>query len=175
MRWEQYQHQAQQYWPWTKECLNPLCAKFFKKGQKHIFTFYVIPPHLHVTGSWNPSSSKTRIYQFYIVNIMGADVLATQGARASATMILTLLNQVNSVPGHKGLKTCMSSCIFRFWHWIKIISFNIWARYFEGNFKGTLWNSTQNISPIQWEMCILLRVQNSILFLYKWYEKSVKW
>ena len=69
----------------------------------------------------------------------------------------------------------MSSCIFRFWHWIKIISFNIWARYFEGNFKDTLWNSTQNISPIHWEMCILLRVQNSILFMYKWYEKSVKW
>ena len=26
---------------------------------------------------------------FYIINIMAADVLATQGARASATMILT--------------------------------------------------------------------------------------
>ena len=29
---------------------------------------------------------------------MGADVLATQGARASTAMILTLLNQNNSVP-----------------------------------------------------------------------------
>ena len=28
---------------------------------------------------------------------MGADVLATQGAKASATMILTILNQINSV------------------------------------------------------------------------------
>ena len=32
------------------------------------------------------------------VNVMGADVLATQGARASAAMILTSLNQNNSVP-----------------------------------------------------------------------------
>ena len=37
---------------------------------------------------------------FYIVNIMGADVLATQGARALATMILSMLNQNNSVPAH---------------------------------------------------------------------------
>ena len=50
---------------------------------------HVIPPHWHDTGSWNPSSSRTRTYIFYTVNIMGADVLATQGARASATMILT--------------------------------------------------------------------------------------
>ena len=35
---------------------------------------------------------------------MVADVLATQGARASATMILTWLNQDNSVPTHLGLK-----------------------------------------------------------------------
>ena len=35
-----------------------------------------------------------------MVNIMGADVLATQGAMASATMILTMLNQINSVPAH---------------------------------------------------------------------------
>ena len=38
---------------------------------------------------------------------MGADVLAMQGARASATMIFTVLNQINSVPRTlriKGLK-----------------------------------------------------------------------
>ena len=32
----------------------------------------------------------SRTYLFYIVNIMGADVLAMQRARASATMILKL-------------------------------------------------------------------------------------
>ena len=31
---------------------------------------------------------------------MGADVLVMQGARASATMIFTVLNQINSVPAH---------------------------------------------------------------------------
>ena len=51
------------------------------------------------TNSWNPSSSKTRTCLFYIVSIMGADVLATQGARTSATMMFTVLNQINSVPG----------------------------------------------------------------------------
>ena len=33
-----------------------------------------------------------------MVNIMGTNVLATQGARASATMIFTMLNRINSVP-----------------------------------------------------------------------------
>ena len=37
-----------------------------------------------------PQVSKIRTYLFYIVNIMGADVLPTQGARASATMIMTV-------------------------------------------------------------------------------------
>ena len=32
-----------------------------------------------------------------MVNIMGADVLATQEARASATVIFTILNGINSV------------------------------------------------------------------------------
>ena len=37
-------------------------------------------------------------YLFYIVNIMAADGLATQGATASATTILNMLNRINSVP-----------------------------------------------------------------------------
>ena len=37
-----------------------------------------------------------------MINILGADVLVTQGARASATMIFTLLNQINSVPERQG-------------------------------------------------------------------------
>ena len=42
--------------------------------------------------------SKKRTNLFYIVNIIGVDVQATQGAMASATMKFTLLNQINSVP-----------------------------------------------------------------------------
>ena len=70
----------------------------FQGEQKHIFTFHAIPPYWHDTDSWKPSSGKTRTYIFYVANIMGAEVLATQGASASATMILTLLNGTNLVP-----------------------------------------------------------------------------
>ena len=46
---------------------------------------------------------KTSSYLFYIADIMGADVLATRGVRASATMILTMLNRNNSVPAREAL------------------------------------------------------------------------
>ena len=36
---------------------------------------------------------------------MGVDVLATQGARASATMIFTVLSRINSVPARQRLST----------------------------------------------------------------------
>ena len=55
----------------------------------NVFTFHVMSPHWQVIGSLNPSSYKTRTYLFCIVNIMVADVLATQGDRTSATLILT--------------------------------------------------------------------------------------
>ena len=73
----------------SKQRINPLHAKFFT-GNKNIFLHFM--PYLHSDmpqGSWNPSSSKTRTHLFYKINIMAADVLATKGARASATMILT--------------------------------------------------------------------------------------
>ena len=76
------------FWQWKDACkfLNPLRAKFFRGNIKHIFPFYVIPPHWYDTGGWNPSSNKTRTYSFYIVSIMAAGVLATQGARTSAAI-----------------------------------------------------------------------------------------
>ena len=87
--------------------VNPLHAIFVIGNIKMYLQFISF---LHIdrthTGSWNPLSCKTRTYLFYIVNIMGADVLATQGARASATMILTnimtMLNRNNSVLAHYG-------------------------------------------------------------------------
>ena len=72
----------------------------FADGTKPIFTFYVIHPHWHDTSSLDTSSSKVRIYLFYMVNIKGVDDLVTQGARASETMILTQINRDNSVPTH---------------------------------------------------------------------------
>ena len=38
--------------------------------------------------------------------------------------------------------------------------FNVWVGCFVWNFKGTLWNSTQNILPIHWKMCILFTSEN---------------
>ena len=69
--------------------VNPLHSSF-PREHKYILTFNVIPPHWNYTGSWNPSAIKTRTYLFYIINIMGADVLATQWGRASTTIIYSL-------------------------------------------------------------------------------------
>ena len=69
--------------------INSLCPICFRENIKHVFTSHVIPLHWYDTGGWNPSLNKTRTHPFYLVNIMAAGVLATQGARASAIMILT--------------------------------------------------------------------------------------
>ena len=61
---------------------------FFQRKHKHVITIYIIHPHWHVTGSWNHSSCKTVTYLFYIVNIMDANGLAMQWARALATWYL---------------------------------------------------------------------------------------
>ena len=82
----------------VRYCENHLKSSSTLYIQNHIFTFYGIAPHWHYTVSQNPSSCKTRTFLFYIVNIMAADDLTTQGARASANMIFTMLNQIISVP-----------------------------------------------------------------------------
>ena len=71
---------------------------FFQKKYKRIYTIYIIPARWHERGNWDPSSCRTRTCLCYTFNIMGADVLATQGARVSASMILTMLNRNNLVP-----------------------------------------------------------------------------
>ena len=43
---------------------------------------------------------------------------------------------------------------------IIVISFNVRVWYFEWNFKGYIWNSTQNIIPIHWKMWILFTCEN---------------
>ena len=63
-----------------------LYVPIFQMKHKHVFTFYVIPLHWYdMQEVFNPSSSKT----VHVVNIMAADALVTQGARASANMKLT--------------------------------------------------------------------------------------
>ena len=42
--------------------------------------------------------------------------------------------------------------------WIKYTSSNVWVGYFVWNFKGHLWNSTQNIIPIHWNIQFLWNI-----------------
>ena len=42
---------------------------------------------------------------------------------------------------------------------MKSTSFNVWVRYFVWNFKGYLWNSTQNILPIHWKIPSLYNIE----------------
>ena len=44
--------------------------------------------------------------------------------------------------------------------WRKCTSFNVWVTYFVWNFKGYLWNSTQNILPIHWKVRFIYNVEN---------------
>ena len=39
------------------------------------------------------------------------------------------------------------------------IQCNVWVRYFVWNFKGTLWNSTQNILPVHWKIWFLYNIE----------------
>ena len=77
---------------------NPLRAKFFR-GNKNIYLHFI--SFLHIDKAQVVqivSQVRQGLTLFYIVNIMGADVLLTQGARASSAMIFTMLNQINLVP-----------------------------------------------------------------------------
>ena len=88
--------------------LNPLRATFFR-GNTYIYLRFMSFLHIDII---QVVEILPQVWQdlnlFYIINIMGADVLATQGARASATMIFTMLNQINSVPTHEALNPWVS-------------------------------------------------------------------
>ena len=73
-------------------------AKYFGGGGRGINIYLHFMSFLHI--------DMTRVVEIlhlvrqkpaYIVIIMGADVLVTQGARVSATMIFTVFNRINSV------------------------------------------------------------------------------
>ena len=68
-----------------------------KKEQKHIFPFYVINPHWHDT-----LTILLQVRQELLDSTQWVDVLATQGARASAALIFAMLNWINSVPSRFG-------------------------------------------------------------------------
>ena len=99
-------------WKWHSH-INLLCAK--------LSTISIIPPHWHDKKVENPFSRKIKTYPFYILNIIGADVLVTLGARAAATMILTMLNWNNSVPTCWELTHCV---LMASWNFVNIGSGN---------------------------------------------------
>ena len=70
---------------------------------KHTFVFLIILKKSEGTGHWNLPWWKTRIHFNCIVNIMTADVLETEGARWSASMVLTWFSQNISVSVPEGL------------------------------------------------------------------------
>ena len=84
----------------TFDFINPSRAKSY---HKNISTISISPPHWHDRGSRNPFSCQTRTYLFYLINIMGVDVLGTQGGRASAVMIVIMLNRIIRCPRFTGL------------------------------------------------------------------------
>ena len=47
----------------------------------------------------------------------------------------------------------------KFSHANKILIFQCVGKIFVWNFKGTLWNSTQNILPIHWKMWLLYKIK----------------
>ena len=74
----------------TTNFVNPLYATFFR-GNINIYLYFVSFLHIDTMQVVEilPQIRQEPTGLFCIVNIMAADVLATQGARASATMILT--------------------------------------------------------------------------------------
>ena len=78
---------------WSLFSINLYVLNFSEETKTCIYI--LCNPQWQDTGSWNPSSSKTRTYLFTPVNIIVADVLVMQGAGAS---IFTLLNRIDLVP-----------------------------------------------------------------------------
>ena len=82
---------------------NHCCVEFILRNT-NILTFSVSSQHwdIHVV-CWDLSSSKTRSYLLWVVNIMVTDGLVIHGARASAAVVLTKLFQIIQVSVPKGL------------------------------------------------------------------------
>ena len=77
--------------------LNPLHAKFFR-GNMNIYLHFMPLFHIDMTQIVEIHPHVRPGPAYSIVNIMAADDLATQGARASAPMMFTMLNRINLVP-----------------------------------------------------------------------------
>ena len=84
-------HWLSPYPEWSVHLIiHPSHAQFLPgKIWIYIFAFYIICQYCDCASCWNLSNWNTLTYLYFTVNAMAADVLATQGARASAGMVLT--------------------------------------------------------------------------------------
>ena len=88
--------------PWNAVSL--LTCYLFCGGNINIYLHFISLLCIHMTKAVEIlPPSKTRTCLFYIIDNMGADVLAPSVARASATMICIMLTRINSVSAHNGL------------------------------------------------------------------------
>ena len=126
-------------WPVDSPHKGPVTWKMFPlydvimhRIYKDVSAIYIIPPHWHDTGSWDPSSCKTRTYLFYKVNVKDADVLVTQGLEASVTMIFT---------GWTGIIRA------RTWRVNKLIAWTKWPTFCRGHFQQILFELSLKFVP----------------------------
>ena len=79
--------------------INALWAKFFR-GNQNICLLFRYFLHIDISHVVEILPQARQELTYFTVNTMGADVLTTQGAKAPATMILTMKNQINLIPAH---------------------------------------------------------------------------
>ena len=96
-----------QWWFIDHSNLTPYFSWIYFKKYKNIFAFSIFSSNWGTVDSWNLSSWNMRIYGSYVINVMAADDLATQGARSSAAMAFTYFshNILGSSMYQKGLLT----------------------------------------------------------------------
>ena len=85
--------------------------------------------------------------------------LQNGGHFVSASMCFKCWSITDTGPGgHLKNTSSYISELLNFHLWMEYTSSNVWVRYFVWNFKGYLWNSTQNNLPIHWKMQILYNI-----------------
>ena len=82
--------------------INPCGTEIISVNINIWFHFLNISQHWDVAGSWDTSPGKMSIFLSYLVNSMVVDGLATQGARASTAVVLTLFLWIISVSASEG-------------------------------------------------------------------------
>ena len=99
--------------------LTLVLSTFFCENMENIFALSYHSWTL--THNWTISSSKTKTLLSYMANVLAADDLVMQGARASTSMVMTSFSQ-NVSPERMKSHAMQKSCIFIQEHgfWIQV-------------------------------------------------------